>query len=118
MENIQKHIANLREYCKYDKQIMNYNENELSDFEKFCKNHIEDIEAVIDAYEKLDQKFRYAVPDDMIKELYISKDKIREKIKVLEKIKKEEEKTKSILIYSFYDTIINEIDGLEELLEE
>lgn len=31
---------------------------------------------------KLDEKFRYAVPDDMIKELYISKDTLREKIEI------------------------------------
>lgn len=49
---------------------------------------------------------------------YISKDKIREKIEKLEKIKKEEEKTKFVLSYSIYNSITNEIDDLKELLEE
>lgn len=31
--------------------------------------------------EELDEKFKYAVPDEIVDELYISKDKIREKIK-------------------------------------
>lgn len=115
MKNIQKHITNLREYCKYDKQIMNYNENELSDFEKFCKNHIEDIEAIIDAYEKLDQKFRYAVPDDMVSKLYISKDKIKEMIKEKEnRIDKMHPASDCVII----DDLENQIEVLKELLEE
>lgn len=34
--------------------------------------------------EELDQKFKYAVPDEIVDELYVSKDKIREKIEELD----------------------------------
>jgi len=48
---------------------------------------------------------------------YISKDKIRDRISILEQIKKDEEKAKFILSYSIYNAVTNEIDDLEELLK-
>lgn len=42
-------------------------------------------------YKLLDEKFRYAVPDNMINELYVSKDKIKAKIKEFDKTAYEEQ---------------------------
>lgn len=47
MEDIEKHIKNLKQYIKEDEII----ENDNSDFAKFCKGHIEDIQAVLDELE-------------------------------------------------------------------
>ena len=44
MEDIEKHIKNLKQYIKEDEII----ENDNSDFAQFCKGHIEDIQAVLD----------------------------------------------------------------------
>ena len=43
MEDIEKHIKNLKQYIKEDEII----ENDNSDFAQFCKGHIEDIQAVL-----------------------------------------------------------------------
>ena len=42
--------------------------------------------------EELDQKFKYAVPDEIVDELYISKDKIRKDLETCKKVYKEEMK--------------------------
>lgn len=47
MEDIEKHIKNLKQYIKEDEII----ENDNSDFAQFCKGHIEDIQAVLDELE-------------------------------------------------------------------
>ena len=48
--NIEEHIKNLKKYIKEDEII----ENDNSDFAQFCKGHIEDIQAVLDYIEKLE----------------------------------------------------------------
>lgn len=47
MEDIEKHIKNLKQYIKEDEII----ENDNSDFAQFYKGHIEDIQAVLDELE-------------------------------------------------------------------
>ena len=48
MEDIEKHIKNLKQYIKEDEIIENeIIENDNSNFAKFCKGHIEDIQAVL-----------------------------------------------------------------------
>ena len=44
MEDIEKHIKNLKQYIKEDEII----ENDNSDFAQFYKSHCEDIQAVLD----------------------------------------------------------------------
>ena len=48
MEDIEKHIKNLKQYIKDDEII----ENDNSDFAQFYKGHIEDIQAVLNELEK------------------------------------------------------------------
>ena len=48
-EELEKHINNLKEYCKIDRKYMDYE----GDFGEFCKGHIEDIEAVINELEAI-----------------------------------------------------------------
>ena len=47
MEDIEKHIKNLKQYIKDDEII----ENDNSDFAQFCKGHCEDIQAILDELE-------------------------------------------------------------------
>lgn len=47
MEDIEKHIKNLKQYIKEDEII----ENDNSDFAQFCKSHCEDIQAILDELE-------------------------------------------------------------------
>ena len=47
MEDIEKHIKNLKQYIKEDEII----ENENSDFAKLCNSHCKDIQAVLDELE-------------------------------------------------------------------
>lgn len=54
MEDIEKHIKNLKQYIKEDEII----ENDNSDFAQFCKGHIEDIQAVLDYIEKLENQLQ------------------------------------------------------------
>lgn len=42
---IEKHIKNLKDYIRIDKDNINYDD---SDFSQFCKSHCEDIQAVLD----------------------------------------------------------------------
>lgn len=49
MENIEKHIQNLKDYIKIDKDNITYDD---SDFAQFCKGHCEDIQAVLDELDK------------------------------------------------------------------
>lgn len=48
--NIEEHIKNLKQYIKEDEII----ENDNSDFAQFCKSHCEDIQAILDYIEKLE----------------------------------------------------------------
>ena len=68
------------------------------------------IETVLKELEKLDKKFRFAVPDDVIAEEYISKKKIKDKIEELKQIKTENGDT--------YIDVVLVIKVLHELLEE
>ena len=77
---------------------------------------IKAIEHLIEAYRKLeeknrklDEKFKYAVPDNIVEQNYIPKSKIKEKIEELEK---------DIEIYSNYEEDWAKIKVLQELLEE
>lgn len=45
---IEKHIQNLKDYIRIDKDNINYDD---SDFAQFCKSHCEDIQAVLDELE-------------------------------------------------------------------
>lgn len=45
---IEKHIQNLKDYIRIDKENINYDD---SDFAQFCKSHCEDIQAVLDELE-------------------------------------------------------------------
>ena len=49
--DISKHIENLKEYIKIDKQNIEY----TGDFGEFCKNHIEDIEVILERIEYLEE---------------------------------------------------------------
>lgn len=50
MNNLSKHIENLKEYIRIDKQNIEY----TGDFGEFCKAHVEDIEAVLERIEYLE----------------------------------------------------------------
>ena len=45
---IEKHIQNLKDYIRIDKDNIAYDD---SDFAQFCKGHCEDIQAVLDELE-------------------------------------------------------------------
>lgn len=49
--DILKHIENLKEYIRIDKQNIEY----TGDFGKFCKEHIEDIEAILKENQRLNK---------------------------------------------------------------
>lgn len=64
---IDEHIKNLEEYCQDDIEFRSQTaEEEKSDFDIFCDNHIADIEAVISELER-----RNKIIESMIK--YIEK---------------------------------------------
>lgn len=46
---IEKHIQNLKDYIKIDKDNITYDD---SDFAQFCKGHCEDIQSVLDELDK------------------------------------------------------------------
>lgn len=48
---IEKHIQNLKDYIRIDKENIAYDD---SNFSQFCKEHCEDIQAVLDYIEKLE----------------------------------------------------------------
>lgn len=45
---IEQHIQNLKDYIRIDKENINYDD---SDFSQFCKSHCQDIQAVLDELE-------------------------------------------------------------------
>ena len=49
--DISKHIENLKEYIRIDKQNIEY----TGDFGEFCKKHIEDIEAILKENQRLNK---------------------------------------------------------------
>lgn len=49
--DLEQHIKNLKDYIRIDKDNINYDD---SDFAQFCKSHCEDIQAVLDYIEKLE----------------------------------------------------------------
>lgn len=51
--NIEKHIQNLKDYIRIDKDNINYDD---SDFAQFCKSHCEDIQAVLKELEFANNK--------------------------------------------------------------
>lgn len=53
---IEKHIQNLKDYIRIDKDNINYDD---SDFAQFCKSHCEDIQAVLDELNNRIPKFLY-----------------------------------------------------------
>ncbi len=69
---VNKHIQNLKKYCKDDIDFRGQTaEEEKSDFDVFCDNHIADIEAVI---EELNNKTKLV---ELMTE-YISKEDVSE----------------------------------------
>ena len=72
-KEIEKHIQNLKKYCKDDLDFISQTaEEEKSDFDIFCDNHIADIEAVIAELEKkskmLDLMAEYIAKEDVSEE--------------------------------------------------
>ncbi len=51
MSDLSKHIENLKEYIRIDKQNIEY----TGDFGEFCKGHIEDVEAILKENKKLNK---------------------------------------------------------------
>lgn len=49
--DISKHIVNLKEYIRIDKQNIEY----TGDFGEFCKKHIEDIEVILKENQRLNK---------------------------------------------------------------
>ena len=67
MEDIEKHIKNLKQYIKEDEIIEDkIIKNDNSDFAKFCKGHIEDIQAVLN---ELDNRIPREIVENKLKEL-------------------------------------------------
>lgn len=46
--DLEQHIKNLKDYIRIDKENINYDD---SDFAQFCKEHCEDIQAVLNELE-------------------------------------------------------------------
>ncbi len=70
---ISKHIENLEQYCKDDIEYRNQTaEEEKSDFDIFCDNHIADIQAVIKELKKankiIDSMKDYLAKEDVSEE--------------------------------------------------
>lgn len=82
--DISKHIVNLKEYIRIDKENIEY----TGDFGEFCKGHIEDIEAILKenqrlnkiidlmAQELIDQQVR-AFKDNFDPFKYINKEQVK-----------------------------------------
>lgn len=51
ISKLEQHIKNLKDYIRIDKDNINYDD---SDFAQFCKSHCEDIQAILDYIEKLE----------------------------------------------------------------
>ena len=72
----------------YIDKLQKENEEHIVLYDKLFKAYNERVEEILkleEENEELDKKFRYAVPDEMIDELYVSKDKIKVKIEEVEK---------------------------------
>lgn len=92
-----------------EKQAIEWLEN--SDFKSLREKDIFAVETILNLIDKqqkeieqLDKKFQYSVPDGFTNDDYISKDKIREKLK-----RKRED-----INYTYYDFYLD----FKELLEE
>lgn len=98
-------IKRLEKYIEDDKLLRD--NNELSDFDKFCIEHCNDIEKVITAYKTQRNKIENTIndlynelaqyqtsmfPQDMETTMRIARetDKLKAQIEILEKIKEEE----------------------------
>lgn len=73
---IKKSIENLTKYVEIDKKYRK-TDDDKSDFDKFCDEHINDIEILLKYVEELDKKFQYAVPDEIVSKEYIHKSKLK-----------------------------------------
>ena len=56
---LEKAIKNLEEYIKIDKE-MRKDTKEMSDFDLFCEQHINDIQIVLDKLEEMSSELYYA----------------------------------------------------------
>lgn len=119
--NIMNKLGNIYDELKKDDEEGHSSAYEMQ-FEDF-----EAIQGLLDLYNKEKKKSKilelakipYLEGEIMAyKEFFVSKDKIRKRIKELEEFRDENEKTKFIVSLSFYNSIDNEIYDLKELLEE
>lgn len=107
---IEKSIENLKEYLEKDSLYVLHKKGEnkeLSDFDKFCIGHCEDIEVLITEYERQKQRN---------KEHQKINGKLREKAKVL--IKEKQELTSALLDSIPKQKIKDEIEELENIKTE
>lgn len=126
--NIETNIKNLLEYIYKDEIYNNYKNgecNSFNDFEVFCINHCRDIENLLEDYTKQKQE------KEKWKELYLDKldettdiildyNKLKEKVKIVDKIQELKENIHNILdkngITRAYQIAIDE--QFEKILKE